>query len=284
MKKILLLIAAVAMVCAAVSCSEDDEVKRGDGVFTVNTTMVNHIVDLNQDSAIGIATTRNKLILDTVQHKASLELHYTDTTAHVIILNDITATPKRLGFYELTTGATDQLQSFKGYVDFNEGSMRYTYVTTGGIRVISTIPEVFFLKTENTIQYDDTTPTTKMENVMYQFNIEPAGMMATVRVMGLVHAKDVKYFNSITANSVPFTVTPNGYVFDNDTNVIKTTAIYRAFVDSTGSTFSTTDKYPFNIFKANVDLVNDRMSVAILIDSSAYVTATGRTYPDYTGF
>ena len=162
--------------------------------------------------------------------------------------------------------------------------MRYTYVTTGGIRVISTIPEVFFLKTENTIQYDDTTPTTKMENVMYQFNIEPAGMMATVRVMGLVHAKDVKYFNSITANSVPFTVTPNGYVFDNDTNVIKTTAIYRAFVDSTGSTFSTTDKYPFNIFKANVDLVNDRMSVAILIDSSAYVTATGRTYPDYTGF
>lgn len=280
MKKLLLLIATIGALLAAVSCSDDDEPKRGDGVFTVNTSMINHMVNTGSDAVIGIAMTHNKLVLDTVKHKASLELNYNDGQGDKQLkLEDITATPKRLGFYELTSASYG---SFKGYVDFNEASMHYSYTTTGGIRVISTTPEVFFLKTQNTVNYDDTTATSSTENVMYQFDIAPATNTAIVKVMGIVHAKDVKYFNSITANSVPVTVTPNGYTISGEN--LKTSAIYRNYVDSTGSVVSQTDKYPFKTFNATVDLVNDHMDANYMIGSSATVTATGSTYPDYTGY
>ena len=132
-----------------VSCSDDDEPQRGNGVFTVNTTMVNHMVNSGNDAVIGISTTHNKLVLDTIKHKASLELNYNDGQGDKQLkLDDITATAKRLGFYELSSPS---YSSFSGYVDFNEGAIRYRYTTTGGIRVISTTPEVFFLKTN---EYD----------------------------------------------------------------------------------------------------------------------------------
>ena len=43
MKKIFLLIAMAGALMLAVSCGSDDEPKRGDGVFTVNALMVNHM-------------------------------------------------------------------------------------------------------------------------------------------------------------------------------------------------------------------------------------------------
>ena len=264
----------------AISCSDDDEPKRGDGVFTVNTAMVNHMVNSGSDAVIGISMTHNKLVLDTVKHKATLELNYNDGQGDKQLkLEDITATPKRLGFYELSSPS---YRSFSGYVDFNEGSMRYRYTTTGGIRVTSTTPEVFFLKTQNTVTYDDTTATSTMENTMYQFAIEPASKTAIVKVMGIVHVKDMKYFNSITAASVPFTVTPNGYSFSGEN--FKTNAVYRNYVDSTGSVVSQTDKYPFKTFNATVDLANDRLDANYMIGGSATVVATGKTYPDYTSY
>ena len=280
MKKILLLIAAAGLLLGAISCSDDDEPKRGNGVFTVNTTMINHMVNSGSDAVIGISMTHNMLVLDTVKRKATLELNYNDGQGDKLLkLEDITATPKRLGFYELSSPS---YKSFSGYVDFNEGSMRYRYTTTGGIRVISTIPEVFFLKTENNITYDDTTAASSTDNVMYQFAIDPASKTAIVKVMGIVHAKDVKYFNSITAASVPFTVTANGYSFSGEN--LKTNAIYRNYVDSTGSVVSQTDKYPFKTFNATVDLVNDHLDAYYMIGGSATVVASGKTYPDYTSY
>ena len=280
MKKIFWLIAMTGILMGAISCSDDDEPKRGDGVFTVNTAMVNHMVNSGSDAVIGISMTHNKLVLDTVKHKATLELNYNDGQGDKQLkLDDLTATPKRLGFYELTSASHG---SFRGYVDFNEGSMRYRYTTTGGIRVTSTTPEVFFLKTQNTVTYDDTTATSTMENTMYQFAIEPASKTAIVKVMGIVHVKDMKYFNSITAASVPFTVTPNGYSFSGEN--FKTNAVYRNYVDSTGSVVSQTDKYPFKTFNATVDLANDRLDANYMIGGSATVVATGKTYPDYTSY
>ena len=280
MKKLLLLIAAMGILMSVISCSDNDEPKRGDGVFTVNTSMINHMVNTGSEAVIGIAMTHNKLVLDTIKHKASVELNYNDGNGDKQVkIEDIAATPKRLGFYELTSPSYG---SFKGYVDFNEGSIRYRYTTTGGIRVISTTPEVFFLKTQNTVTYDDTTATSTMENVMYQFDIAPATNTAIVKVMGIVHVKDVKYFNSITANSVPVTVTPNGYIISGEN--LKTNAIYRNYVDSTGSVISQTDKYPFPTFNATVDLVNDHLDAHYMMGSSATVEASGKTYPDYTSY
>ncbi len=280
MKKILFLIAMTGVLMGAISCSNDDEPKRGDGVFTVNTPMVNHMVQTGSDAVIGISSTHNKLVIDTIKHKATLELNYNDGQGDKQLkLEDITATPKRLGFYVLTSAS---LGSFSGYVDFNEGSMRYRYTTTGGIRVISVTPEVFFLKTQNTITYDDTTKATTMENVMYQFDIAPATQAAIIKVMGIVHAKDVKYFNSITANNVPFTVTPNGFTISGEN--LKTNAYYRTYVDSTGSVVSQTDKYPFKTFNATIDLAGDHIDANYMIGSSATVVASGKTYPDYTSY
>lgn len=284
MKKLLLLIAAIALLGAFVSCSGDDEPgngpnMRGDGVFTVNTPMVNHMYNTKTDQVIGLDNTRNKLTIDTVHHLATLELSYNDGSSHTVTYKDLTATAKRLGFYELRSPSD---ASFGGYVDFNEGSMRYHYTTAGGIRVISTIAEVFFLKTNNTIEYLDTTKATLMENVMYQFDVNPSTLTALVKVMGIVHAKDRRYFNTITGFSVPVTLTNTGYLIAGQN--IQTSATYLAVTDSLGSRVKTTTDYPFKTFKATVDLVNDYLDTRFMLGDSAVVTANGKTYPDYTAY
>lgn len=281
MKKILLLIATCALLMGAVSCG-DDEPNRDNGEFTVNTPMVNHIYNTLTDNIVGLARTHNKLTIDTVKHTAMLELNYNDGGDKILKLDDLKATPKRLGFYELSSSSYSQ---FSGYVDFNEGSMHYRYTTADGLRVISTTPEVFFLKTQNTIEYDDTTETTVMEGTMYQFNVDPASMKAIVKVMGILHAKDWKYFVNITGNSVPVTLTKDGYTVAGSN--IKTNATYRAHRDSTNvnpAPYQSTDKYPFKTFSANIDMANDHLDANFMMGNSATVTATGRTYPEYTAY
>ena len=279
MKKIFLLIAMAGALMIAVSCSDDDEPKRGNGVFTVNTPMINHMYNTITGEVLGLSNTHNKLTIDTVKHTASLELVYNDGTEHTLVLKDLTARAKRLGFYELSSPSYAQ---FSGYVDFNESSMRYRYTTESGLRIISTIPEVFFLKTNNHISYDDTITSTDMENVMYQFTVTPGMENAVVKVMGIAHAKDLKYFNIITAVSVPYTITPDGYVFSGQN--IPTTAKYISTIDSTMTTIKTTSDYPFQTFNATVDLMNEYLDAVFMMGEHATVTATGRTYPDYTAY
>ena len=280
MKKILLMIALTGALMAAVSCgSENDEPWRGDGVFTVNTPMINHVTDMGNGQALGIFNTHNKLTIDTVNHKASIELNYNSGQGDKTLkLDDLKATPKRLGFYVLTSPSND---TFNGYVDFNEGAMRYSY-TVNGIRVISVTPEVFFLKTTSTLTYDDTTKTNTTENTMYQFYLEPANQIAVVKVMDIVHAKDLKRFINITASNVPYTVTPDGFTITGEN--LKTKAQYMAYVDSTGSSVATTDKYPFKTFNATIDLAHDHLDANYMIGPSATVVASGKTYPDYTAY
>jgi hypothetical protein len=279
MKKFLLLIAAIALLGVVVSCS-DDEPNRDGRVFTVNTPMVNHMVDISTGNVLGMRATHNKLTLDTANRKATLELNYGDGN-QAIKLSDLTATPSRLGFYILQSPSNSQ---FSGYVDFNDQSMRYTYVTGDGVRVISTISDVFFLKTQNTITYDDTTKTTEMENVMYQFTLNPSQQTAIIKVMDIEHAKDLKRFVNITASNVPVTITPNGYAISGEN--INTTANYIAHMDSTGTSqgTKTTDKYPFKNFNANIDLVNDHLDITFKMGESATVVASGKTYPDYPAY
>ncbi len=279
MKKIFLLIAMAGALMIAVSCSDDDEPKRGNGVFTVNTPMINHMYNTITGEVLGLSNTHNKLTIDTVKHTASLELVYNDGTEHTLVLKDLTARAKRLGFYELSSSSYAQ---FSGYVDFNESSMRYRYTTESGLRVVSTMSEVFFLKSNNTIAYDDTTTSTQMENVMYEFSFTPGRDKAVVKVMGITHAKDVKYFNSITAMNVPYTITPNGYVLSGKN--IPTTARYIATYDSTFTNEKTTTDYPFKTFDAELDLINDFIDAVYMMGEHATVTATGRTYPDYTAY
>ena len=276
MKKILLMIAMVAILGAIVSCS-DDEPKRGDGVFTVNTPMINHIVNTANGQVVGIADTHNKITFDTVNHKGSLELNYNDGSNKTIRLDDLTGRATRQGFYVLSSPSYSQ---FSGYIDLNQGpSFRYTYVTDGGYRIISTLNEIFFLKTENTIVYSDSTPNSSSKTAMYQFNIVPSNMTATISVMDINHVKDLKYFINIKANGVPITVTPNGYAIQAQN--LPTDALFRSSLDSLGSDKRHTDKYPFKTFNANIDLVNDHLDATYMIGSDATVTAVGRTYPDY---
>ena len=279
MKKFLLLIAAIALLGVVVSCS-DDEPNRDGRVFTVNTPMVNHMVDISTGNVLGMRATHNKLTLDTANRKATLELNYGDGN-QAIKLSDLTATPSRLGFYILQSPSNSL---FSGYVDFNDQSIRYTYVTGDGVRVISTISDVFFLKTQNTITYDDTTKTTEMENVMYQFTLNPSQQTAIIKVMDIEHAKDLKRFVNITASNVPVTITPNGYAISGEN--INTTANYIAHMDSTGTSqgTKTTDKYPFKNFNANIDLVNDHLDITYKMGESATVVASGKTYPDYPAY
>lgn len=281
MKRILLFIIAAGMLLGAISCKDDEPGKGGDGQFNVNTPMINHLYNTVTGEVMGMANTHNRLMLDTLNHKASLELNYNDGSSNKTLrLTDVTARAKRLGFYELTSASEP---TFSGYVDFNESAMRYSYTTAEGIRVISTIPDVYYLKTRNVITYDDTTKATTMDNVMYQFTLSPATSSAMVKVMAIVHAKDLKFFYNITAASAPVTVTRDGYVIAG--NNITTSAVYRSWTDSVGQpTIKTSDKYPFKTFNAVADLEHDSIHATFMMGGSASVTATGTTYPNYTSY
>ena len=275
MKKILLLIAVAGMLLCTISCGDDDDIRPVRTKFTVNTTMFNHMSSGN--NLIGLATTQNKLEIDTVKHIASLELNYNDGQGNKQLkLDNITATPKGVNFFMLAS-PTDP--SFKGYVDFSDGSaLRYDYTTPDGIRVISMTPDVFFRNTVSIVTYDDTTKTTTWESAVYQFTISPSTNTATVKVMDILHAKDLKRFENITSHGVPFKVTANGFTI-NATD-LKTDAKYTAYVDSTGSSVARTNKYPFKTFNATIDLANDKLEANYMIGGSATVKATGKTYRD----
>lgn len=284
MKKLLLLITTVGLVMAAISCSDEDEPKRGNGVFTVNPLMINHMYNTLTNELIGLKTTHNKLTFDTVNHTASLELNYNDGSDKTLTLNDIKATFKRLGAYGVYVLKSPSDDRFSGYVDISQGSMRYRYTTADGIRVISFLPEIYFLRTKNTVTYDDTTKATTMESTMYHFNINTASGDAMVQVMDIVHAKDLKRFNNLTAMSIPYTVTAKGFTFQAQN--VSTTGSYTAWVDSTGSNTKTTDQYPFKTFNATVNMaddpVNDLLDATYMMGGSATVVATGSTYPIVT--
>ena len=269
-----------------ISCSNDDEPKRGDGVFTVNTAMVNHIYNVLADQVLELSSTHNKLTLDTVKHKASLELNYNDGQGNKMLkLDDLTATPKRGGFYVLSSPSDN---SFSGYVDINESSIRYRYMTAEGLRVISMTPEVFFHKVHSVITYDDTTKTTELDDAMYEFNVFPSSKTAIITVSKIIHAKHNKAFNNITANSVPYTVTPNGITINGKN--ITTIANYVARYDSSAVIpdvtpgVGTTNDYPFKTFNATIDIANDHFDANFMMGGSATVVATGKTYPDYTSY
>lgn len=278
MKKILLLIAAVGLLMGTISCGDDDDVRPVRTETTVTYPMFNHITSGN--NIIGITLTQNKLVFDTAKHTGTLELNYNDGTERTVSLKDISAKPKRLGFYELTASPTAQITGFKGYADFNELAFRYDYTTAEGIRVISMTPEVFFLSTSTSVTYDDNTKPSKSDITNYQFDISPATMTATITVKQIVHEKDLKNFNYIKAENVPIVLTANGFSI-NGTN-IKTTAEYISFDYTTGSNAKTTNDYPFKTFNANIDLVNDKLDADFMLGGSATVTATGTAYSNYS--
>lgn len=268
----------LGMLMGVISCS-DDEPSGVNTVFSVNTPMINHVYNTVTGTVLGISNTYNFLTIDTALHTASLDLRYNDGNGEkTFSLRNISAKPKGIAFYELSDASNSQ---FKGYVDFGESSMRYIYTTSEGIRVISTTPEIFFRKTNNTISYDDTTETTVMESTMYQFEIAPSTLTSSIQVMDIEHAKDLKRFYSLTGSGANVTLTPNGYVIQSDT--IKTTAmVYRNWMDITSGVIPTTDKYPLIGFNATIDLLNDSLNTTFKMGNSATVVATGRTYSFYT--
>lgn len=250
-----------------------DIILRGDdGMTTIKSSMVNHMYNTTTNQVIGITNTRNTLFIDTIRHSAQVELVYNNGGEQTVSYMDLTTRTPRYGFYELAS-LSDPL--FNGYVDFNEGSIRYTYMTADSLRVISTFPEVFFLNTDNTIAYDDSTVTAQ-ENVMYQFILNADDMTATVIVMDIVHAKDKRHLLRVAATDVPFTVTSNGYSFSGED--VATTSRYISADEPT--IVKTTNEYPFVKLDIDVDLVSDRIVANFMLGQHTTVTTIGKTYPD----
>jgi len=289
MKRICSLLTAIALLTILLAaCSNDDSPsKGGDAKRTVNTTMLNHIVSTTTGEVLPPATAKNQLTIDTAAHTAALTLNYHNgNNAVAVDAPNLTAQPARLGFYNLSS--TDASLSLSGYVDFNEANLKYAY-THGGYRIVSTLSELFYLSTTTTMNYSDTTASHTVDNAIYQFEINPLTMTATVKIMELLHAQANKYFENITARNVPVTLSASGYNISGEQ--IATTAVYRAYDSATGSSTKTSNDYRFGALSASLSVENDTFTITYTIDhldgdgkvnGTASASASGHTYSNKT--
>jgi len=268
-----------ALVLGLAACGDDDPINKGGSKRTVSTPMVNHVVNTGTGE-VTVASTTNTLTIDTAAHTASLELKFAGSNGdQTVSIGDLSATPSRLGFYKLSmNGSNSQASNVSGYVDFNEAAMKYAYTATSGYRVVSTLSEIFYLSTNTSLSYNDTTTSTDT-GAYYQFTLYPSTMTAKVQIMALLHTGDGKYFNSITGYNVPVVATATGYTISG--NDIATVGIYRGYDEDTGTETKTTDKYPFTTFTANLDLESDTFTASYVLAGKTKATASGQTYNKY---
>lgn len=275
-KRFLYTLAAVVTLASLTACGDDDEpiVRRNE--VTVTPTMLTHTVNTATGQVVDVANYPSQLIINTTGLTTSLQTSYSldGTTTLTANLTGMPTTEATSRVYSFAASGNGTVNNLSGRADLNELAYKWMF-STGTYRVIAVSSEIFYLSTQSKITDNDSI-TSNVYNAYYQFEIDPAAMTATVKVMSLSDEVDYKFFDNITGYRVPVVATASGFQLDCDK--VTTEAIYRAYDDETGSTKKKTDDYPFHNFHAVIDLAGDHFEASFKLGDRAYITAQGNVY------
>lgn len=275
MKKLYSLIALACLLLLG-SCGGDDP-KSNNEMFSLTLKTLNHIVDLNTGTVLAptIGSHAFKVNLNTSAIESQVTHTIPGVGAETFSMSVSGANPS-YGIYTFS-GGTGAIGKLRGLIDLNEDATRLSYVVNDRYRVIATLPEVFFLATNTKLTYSDGT-SSMSDGGIYQFEIDPANLTATIIVTTINHTKDVRYIKNITGKGA--TVEPTEYGYHITAENLATITNYQS------GDFEKTNfvGYPLITFDAKLDVVNGTMTVNFKMGRTEVteVSATGTVYKDNT--
>lgn len=265
MRKLLsLLLAACALMVVTTACGDDDDnpINRGERTITVD--VVDHVVA--PDGKVAMQANQLAYTFNLTDLTGGVKLTPTlGGTQQTFNVSGLKLTSVGTNQYRLSANNMGGLTSMVGYLNFNEVSVRFTY-EANGYKVVSTIPEVFSLKTRTEVAYD-TIPAQTSDDVIYQFDLDPEHMSAEVEIKAFpdLERKRMLAIESLTDADV--TTTKDGY--DITATQLKTTATYPV----NGGT-AKTDSYVITDLKAHLDLYENTLTLTCGLGSYK-ITVTG---------
>ncbi len=209
MKKHLIYMFAGLLALGCASCGEDDPVIPRDREVTMRLNTISHIVD-TQNSTMSVASGSTVVVLsgDRTTCNATLSTAGLDNVS--VSGATLTGIEDHAGRYHMS-GGTSTAANFTGLLDMNEQAIFANYTIGGRYRVMTTLPEVYYTQARSELTYSDGTSYTQNLGGMYQIDIDPATMTATLHIMQLHNGKESHYYTSIIARGIPVTLLANGY-------------------------------------------------------------------------
>lgn len=276
-EKYLMLLAVLAMMLVLPACGNDEPGwKDRDVEFPAE--MLNHVYDntLNQGQ---VAKSKNKLVFHRSKLTADLQLQ-----PAVPALGDAALDVKGLamtvdeetGRYAIkaSTTSNQRVTNLTATIDFNEQAMAIYYTVDGRYRVMATMTEVFFLGNSSTLNYDDGKASNDKESV-YQFDIDPESMTATMKVAPLTNTQAILKFENIIARGISVEITKDGYNLKADSPLV--VSILKR-IDTSEGTLTTIDApdektgrqlYPMRNMSAHLSLADGAHTTTFTMGSLA---------------
>ena len=303
MKHLSGLLMAALLLVAMSACGDDPEPSRG-GSRTITPTLLTHVT--GTDGQVVVTSQQQKMILDLDHLTAQFNINarLTDGSTPSFTLSNVQLTynadDNRYTFGQATTSDA-RVTQLSGVIDFNEGAVWINYVVDGKQRVHITPTSIFYTSTTSVITHDALNAT--YHNAIYQFEIDPATMLAKAWVMQLLDANKSRYFNTITTdidyiktlslakdkdldefvaqlrrnneNKFKVEATAEGYVISGSN--LQAGVEYRSHTGSTDAS-ATTLNFKFASLNFNLDLAGGSASGTFTLNDDTTVKMDGTTY------
>lgn len=262
--KFTILLSALCLILALGACGDDNNGWQ-DRDVKFNVRLLNHVYDQSVDMVHPLTTSLNGLVFHRADNTADITLVPGDVLPGVSfelkgVLLAIDGESGRYVYKSVET-PNPRITNMSYTVDFNEQAIAAHYTIDGNIRVVSKLPQVFYLLNRSVLSYNDDSESVDNASI-YQFDIDVKSMTATMHISPLTNTKNVLLFENIIVRGIPVKVTSVGLELEAEHP--ETVSVYNRIDHETGS-LSTTDaaddrgyqKFPITNLKAELTLDMD---------------------------
>ena len=209
MKKHLSYLFAGLLALSCASCGSDDPVIPRDREVTMKINTISHIVD-TQNATMSVAGGTTTVVVNNDRTSCNATLSTAGLNDVCVSGVSLTGIEDHAGRFHMS-GGTSTVTNFTGLLDMNEQAIFANYTIDNRYRVMTTLPEVYYTQARSELTYSDGSTYTQNLGGMYQIDIDPATMTATLHIMQLHNGKESHYYTSIVARGIPVTLLVNGY-------------------------------------------------------------------------
>ncbi len=257
------LLAALALVLSFSSCNSEDDPDWKKRDVTMTVTTLSHMWNTSTDLLVSLNETENTVVFHRADETADLKLyaHAAQATPYEVKGLKLVA-DKEDGRYTCHAATTtdNDVTDLSLTLDFNEQSVEVHYTVGKDLRVMSIMPEVFFLGNEMKQVFPKTAPLTDNRSIIqFDLNRFKDQITATMHLAPIVNIELETWFDNLIVRDIPVTVTRDGFIME--APAPETVSVYRRYDSSTGSA-TTTDardskgyqRFPVTDLKVTINL------------------------------